>query len=103
MFYRLSHINDGPLPHPLSIDGHEYVVTRGGLLLEPPNPKSAPFGEGEGHATVKFFGLRVANGEARFLASSSESYRWVGSARLDISRQRSDRGARFTGSVDGSR
>ena len=103
MFYRLSHIDGTPLPHQLSIDGHEYLVTRGGLLLEPPNALSDPFGEGKGHSTLKFFGSEAPSEESHFVGSSSEAYRWVGSRKLDISRQESDRGEQFTGSLDGAR
>jgi len=103
MFYRLSDIDDTPLPHQLSIGGHDYLVTRGGLLLEPPNAPTNAFGEGEGHSTVKFFGSKAPGEESRFVGSSNEAYRWVAFGKLDISRQESDRGARFTGSVDGSR
>jgi hypothetical protein len=100
MFYLLSHIDDGPLPHELLIDSTRYLVMRGGLLLEPPGPESDPFGEGEGHSIIKLFGRAGTKGEPRFLASSSESYRWKTSGQLDISRLNSDRGARFAGLVD---
>ena len=101
MFYLLSQIDDGPLPHELLIHGTRYLVMRGGLLLEPPGPESDRFGEGEGHSTIKFFGRAGTNDEPRFLASSDESYRWKKPGQLDISRLDSDRGARFTGLVDG--
>jgi len=101
MFYLLSHIDDGPLPHELLIDSTRYLVMRGGLLLEPPGPESDASGEGEGQSIIQFFGRTGAKDEPRFLASSSESYRWKTRGQLDISRVVSQRGARFTGLVEG--
>jgi len=101
MFYRLSHINGSSLPATLLIGGTPYVVVRGGLLLEPPGPESDPFGVGEGHSTIKFFGHSDVDDESRFIGSSSEPYRWDACGQLDISRRESDRGARFTGVTEG--
>jgi hypothetical protein len=101
MFYRLSHINEGSLPATLLIGGTTYLVVRGGLLLEPPGPESDPFGVGEGHSIIKFFGHRDVDEESRFIGSSSEPYRWKAAGQLDISRRESDRGTRFAGVVQG--
>jgi hypothetical protein len=103
MFYRLSHIDDRPLPHELLIDGRPCVVVRGGLLLEPPTDESNPFGEGEGQSIIKFFDGPGTSDEPSFLARSSEPYRSTTPGQLDISRLDSDRGARFTGFVDGDK
>ena len=103
MFYLLSHIDEHALPHELRIDSRSYLVTRGGLLLEPPSPKSDPFGRGEGTSTIKFFGCEATSSEPRFLASSSEAYRPQTPGQIDISRLDSDRGARFTGLMDGDK
>jgi hypothetical protein len=97
MFYRLSHIDDAPLPRQLNIDGVSYLVTHGGLLLDPPRTYESVLLEG--HSTLKFFGISTPQEEPRFLASSDESYRRR-AEELDISRLDLDRGARFTGSID---
>src|SRR5258708_6844972 len=102
MFYRLSHIDDAPLPHELRIDGVSYLAVRGGLLLEPPNREGDPSREGEGLSTIRFFGSAAPNEKSEFLGSSREPYRWLAPGRIDISRKGPDRGARFTGSVDGA-
>src|SRR2546426_1325063 len=94
MFYRLSHINQTPLPAALLIDEMPYVVVRGGLLLEPPGPKSG----GEGPSIIKFFG-RWLDEKTQFLRSCTHPYRRGGVGQLDVSRRDSDRGGRFIGAV----
>ena len=101
MFYRLSQVNDSSLPATLRIGGTPYVIVRGGLLLEPPGPESDPFTVGEGQSIIKFFGHRNASEEPHFIGSSSEPYRRNAAGQLDFSRLDSDRGARFTGAIDG--
>jgi hypothetical protein len=103
MFYLLSRIDEHPLPHELPIDSTSYLVTLGGLLLEPPSPAGDPFGRGEGRSTIKLFGRKTTGSEPRFLASSSQAFRWRTPGQIDISRLDSDRGARFTGLVDSDR
>ena len=95
MFYRLSHINQTPLPAALLIDETPYVVVRGGLLLEPPGPK----GVGEGHSIIKFFG-RWLDEEPHFIGSCTEPYRRDSVGQLDVSRRDSDPGGRFIGAVE---
>ena len=103
MFYLLSHIDEASLPQEVLIGRTSYLVMRGGLLLEPPRPESGPLGGDEGRSTIKFFGRNETRSEPRFLASSSEAYRWKTPGQIDISRMHSDRGARFTGSIDGDK
>jgi len=103
MFYLLSNIDEASLPHEVLIGSASYLVMRGGLLLEPPRPESGPLGGDDGRSTIKFFGRNETRNERRFIASSSEAYRWKTPGQIDISRRHSDRGARFTGSIDGDR
>ena len=103
MFHLLSHIDESPLPAQMLIGGTPYLIVRGGLLLEPAGPESDPFGQGEGQSIIKFFGHRGQGEESSFVGSSSEPYRWKAPGQIDVSRIHSDRGARFTGLVEGKR
>jgi hypothetical protein len=97
MFYQLLTIDDRPLPADIVIYDTSYLVIRGGLLLEPPDPAR----EGrEGHSVLKFLGpLRSETIES--LASSAEPFRWLRPGTLDISRSDSLLGARFRGRQTG--
>lgn len=97
MFYTLATIDAAPAPVLLTIDGTQYLVARAGLLLEPPPAPRESAGR-EGYALMQFFG--PVQGREGFIASSAEPYRCRG-ATIDISRRESDRGARFTGTIDG--
>src|SRR3989442_15058653 len=90
MFYRLSHINQTPLPAALLIDEMPYVVVRGGLLLEPPGPKSG----GESHSLIKFF-RRWRDKEHHFIESVDNPNPRDSAGQLDVSRGAPDRRGPF--------
>ena len=103
MFFRLTAVDDLQLPCPIVIDGHEYIVVHGGLLLEPPSSSGVDGGESEGHSVLKFFGNPSPAGIDGLLAASREPYRFDPSGQLLISRRdrKANLEARFSGTVEG--
>ena len=101
MFYRLTTVNELPLPCWVSVAEHEYEVIRGGLLLEPPSRSLTGELRPDGYSVLKFFGNPSPDGDGGLVVASSEPYRLDGAGRIDISRRESDLGARLRGLIEG--
>lgn len=101
MFYRLTHIDDVPLPATVPMDGRPIPVAAGGLLLEPPSVDgSFPFPDG--YSILWLHGEPTADALPDLVIHSSEPYRWSDVDQLDISRPASAAGLRMRGRRDGT-
>jgi len=101
MFFRLDAIDDRRLPCRTLVDGHEYDILRGGLLLEPPVGSRQTSEAHDGHSILKLFGNPGSAGRDGLVVASMEPYRFAGPGRIAIARRTSEHGARFRGAMDG--
>lgn len=101
MFFRLTTVDELPLPCRVCMTDHEYEVTHGGLLLEPPSRSLTGELRPDGYSVLKLLGNPSPDGDSGLIVASSEAYRLDGAGRINISRRESDLGARFRGLIEG--
>ena len=85
MFYRLTHIDDVPLPAHVPMDGRAIPVAGGGLLLEPP-ATDGTYPHPDGYSILWLHGEPAGDDRPDLVIHSTEAYRWSEENRLDISR-----------------
>jgi hypothetical protein len=100
MYYRLLAVDAVPLPTLGRWAGREHLISRGGLLLEPPT--NLPFGMlTEGYAVLCLFS-GVGLGVAGRVGSMAEAYRWLAPGELEISDRFARGSLRFRGRATGA-
>lgn len=92
MFFRLTHIDDSPVPAPCTISSVVRGIGSGGLLLEPPREEFAS-SHSDGYSILRL----IRQSDAGLAGASAEPYRWLTPAQIQIGRVPPSQEARFLG------
>ena len=81
--YSLTHVNDQPIPTPLSVDGASYLITAATVHIEPPQALTRELGA-DGALSFDVHGARVAGSTPERLTFGRYLFRTVAPGRLEF-------------------